>query len=84
MKMIKKNLQGSILKKKKSSCVAYKTKREARVNKVIWLRATEILQICVALSRQFVLTLAFRFVENMQHKHCFTILSIGDVFSKSY
>jgi hypothetical protein len=50
-------------------------------------RDSEILQILfVALSQQFLLIIASRFVKNMQHKKLFLIkiLSLGDVFSKFY
>jgi hypothetical protein len=70
--------------KKLFLCCISLTKRDA-VNKNIRLRATEILQFFVALSRIFLLTLASSFVKNMQHKNAFfKTLSLGDVFSKSY
>jgi hypothetical protein len=52
-------------------CCISLTKREATINKNIQLRATEILQSFVALSLKFLLTLASRFVKNMQRKNIF-------------
>jgi hypothetical protein len=46
-------------------------KRDAEVNKTCRLRATNIDRISVALSQILLLTLASRFVKNMQHKNIF-------------
>jgi hypothetical protein len=61
-KTLRKHLQGSKFQKTFLCCLVL-TKCEVKVNKNIWLRATEIVQFFfVALSKQFFLNLASRFV----------------------
>jgi hypothetical protein len=66
-KTLRKHLQGSVLKKKFLFRI-FLTKREAMVNKNIRLSNSNSKNF-VALSRQFLLTLASRFVKNRQHKN---------------